>query len=655
MQSLNSNAAWLKNQPDLFLLIYNSESTSTSGGKQDYTLSKFGDIAKWNNVRFLLNESGSEQRIGNSLVGRSETPPIALFKRDGASVMMRGWDVKNASHDDINKWKTFVNRLRVESGGVVRTPIWIDPDEKFRNITESGGVLTVNSLYIAYDTSDGWVRELEDFEFGTDFFATAKYEAGTDGCNVTITATVAEKWKNKYAFAPATLRIRFGSGGVPTPPPTPTAADPKNNRIEIPDSSIVEGSSVTFIGHGDRADKPGEVTGDTHYIPKSWKITGPKNYSGTFTGWYGDHQEMDTAGSYKVEITFQCQRWSGSVWTNTTTDTKSANFTVRAAGTAAAADKSNNALSVSDSTIEAGQTLKIMGVGDRQNVASGTVNGDERYVPVRWTATNAEPSSGTFELFYDEYRAETVPSAPGTCTLSATIVLQRWNASTSRWEETATTDTQVQTVTVRAKTEDAPLPPDVDPAVKLQRMLEAVKIAGFYDKMDREGPNAVTWYGDKQLTATVSRLGRSGSLAAHRGGHIVHELYIIKSDGENDASDTSADDRLVKLDVLYGEKKLLELQGIKIVGGHASFEIDVDDIASALRAVISSGAMRAAATDHQLTLHMYGSGIDLSTPFTLSTGEADDDNKRTSGGGCSTAAIWPLALALGAVKLARKK
>lgn len=655
MQSLNSNAAWLKDQPDLFLLIYNSEPTSGSGGKQDYTLSKFGDIAKWNNVRFLLNESGNEQRIGSSLVGRSETPPIALFKRDGASVMMRGWDVKNASHNDIYSWRTFVNKLRVESGDIVRTPIWIDPDEKMRNISESGGVLSVNALFIDYDRSNGYVAELEDFELGTDFFATAKYEAGTDGNNVTITATVADKWKNKYAFAPATLRVRYGSGGVPTPPPSPTLADASKNRIELADSSIVVGGSVTFTGFGDRADKPGAVTGDTHYIPKSWNITGPKNYSGTFTGWYGDHQEMDTAGSYKVEITFQCQRWSGSVWTNTTTDTKSANFTVRAAGTAAAADKSNNALSVSDSTIEAGQTLKIMGVGDRQNVAAGTVNGDERYVPVRWTATNAEPSSGTFELFYDEYRAETIPSAPGTSKLTATMVLQRWNTSTSRWEDTSTTDTKEQTVTVRAKTEDAPLPPDIDPAVKLQTMLESAKSSGFYDKIDREGPNAVTYYGDRQLTAAVSRHGSAGSLAANSGGRIVHELYIIKSDGENDASDTSADDRLVKLDVLYGEKKLLELPGIKIVGGHASFEIDVDDIASALRAVISSGAMRAAATDHQLTLHMYGSGIDLSTPFTLSTGEADDDNKRTSGGGCSTEAIWPLALALGAVKLARKK
>lgn len=648
MQSLNSNAAWLKNQPDLFLLIYNSEPTSGSGGKQDYTLNKFGDIAKWNNVRFLLNESGSEQRIGSSLVGSSETPPIALFKRDGASVKMRGWDVKNASDSDINKWKTFVNRLRVESGGVVRTPIWIDPTENMRNISESGGVLTVNALYIAYDNSDGWISELEDFALGTDFFATAKYEAGTDGCNVTITATVAEKWKNTYAFAPATLRIRFGSGGVPTPPPTPTAADPKNNRIEISDSSIVEGGSVTFTGYGDRADKPGEVTGDTHYIPKSWKITGPKSYSGTFNGWYGDHQEMDTVGSYTIEMTFQCQRWSGSVWTNTTTDTKSAKFTVRAAGTAAKADKSNNALSVSDSTIEAGQTLKIMGVGDRQNVASGTVNGDERYVPVSWTATNAEPSSGKFELFYDEYRATVVPSAPGECRLTATMVLQRWDAAASRWTDTVTTDTKEQTVTVRAETEDAPLPPDIDPAVKLKRMLESAKSAGFYEKLDREGPNAVTYYGEGQLASTVSRHGLGGSLVAKIGGRIVHELFIVKSDGENDANDTSADDALVKLDVLYGEKKLLELHGITIVRGHASFTVDVDDIAVALRAALSSSALRAAGeATHQLTLHMYGTGIDLSTPFTLALSEpaADDGERKGGGGGCSTGAICALALA----------
>lgn len=130
------------------------------------------------------------------------------------------------------------------------------------------------------------------------------------------------------------------------------------------------------------------------------------------------------------------------------TKTGSAVESGRAGGVAAApttANASNNSVSASPVTVAAGSITTLVAAGDRQN-ASGTVSGDERYIPVSWTSTETG-MSGSFTASSGVYTSAYTPASAGSYTVTATFQKQTYDGAS--WSDTASsTDTKTVEVTV---------------------------------------------------------------------------------------------------------------------------------------------------------------------------------------------------------------
>lgn len=110
------------------------------------------------------------------------------------------------------------------------------------------------------------------------------------------------------------------------------------------------------------------------------------------------------------------------------------------------ADMTKNSVNANPSTVTAGDAITLTASGDRQSV-SGSVYGDERYIPVGWTST--EPNkSGDFVLNGGSYTSAYTPEAAGPYTITATFQKQVWGES--GWAANTETDTKTTTVTVNA-------------------------------------------------------------------------------------------------------------------------------------------------------------------------------------------------------------
>ena len=105
-------------------------------------------------------------------------------------------------------------------------------------------------------------------------------------------------------------------------------ADPSGNTIAgiDPNVAYTTATKITVTANGAGMNNTNPGTGDTRYIPASWKVLEERKweqapYSATF--------RMAKAGSYTMTVVFNQQKYDGSNWVNTgAQDAKQVNFNV---------------------------------------------------------------------------------------------------------------------------------------------------------------------------------------------------------------------------------------------------------------------------------------------------------------------------------------
>lgn len=105
-------------------------------------------------------------------------------------------------------------------------------------------------------------------------------------------------------------------------------ADPSGNTIAglDPNAAYTTATKITVTANGAGMNNTDLGTGDTRYIPASWKVLEERKweqapYSATF--------RMAKAGSYTMTVVFNQQKYDGSNWVNTgAQDAKQVNFNV---------------------------------------------------------------------------------------------------------------------------------------------------------------------------------------------------------------------------------------------------------------------------------------------------------------------------------------
>ena len=105
-------------------------------------------------------------------------------------------------------------------------------------------------------------------------------------------------------------------------------ADPSGNTIAglDPNAAYTTATKITVTANGAGMNNTEPGTGDTRYIPASWKVLEERKweqapYSATF--------RMAKAGSYTMTVVFNQQKYDGSNWVNTgAQDAKQVNFNV---------------------------------------------------------------------------------------------------------------------------------------------------------------------------------------------------------------------------------------------------------------------------------------------------------------------------------------
>jgi uncharacterized repeat protein (TIGR02543 family) len=114
---------------------------------------------------------------------------------------------------------------------------------------------------------------------------------------------------------------------------------------------------------------------------------------------------------------------------------------------AAAASAVNNTVNLSLSSVTSGETVAITAVGDRQG-ETGTVIGDEKYIPNTWVSTETG-KSGNFSLSGGSYTASYLASTAGTYTVTANFKKQTWDGSA--WIDSSPLVTDSKTIEVAVK------------------------------------------------------------------------------------------------------------------------------------------------------------------------------------------------------------
>lgn len=92
------------------------------------------------------------------------------------------------------------------------------------------------------------------------------------------------------------------------------------------------------------------------------------------------------------------------------------------------ANSLNNTVALNLSSVFTGGSVVIAASGDRQATVSGSVYGDERFIPSAWTSEEAG-KSGTFSLQADNYTSVYTTSSAGNYTITAEFVKQQWNGT----------------------------------------------------------------------------------------------------------------------------------------------------------------------------------------------------------------------------------
>lgn len=204
------------------------------------------------------------------------------------------------------------------------------------------------------------------------------------------------------------------------------------NSLIVSPSQIVVGQMATLTAEGNRQNAAPTAIGDERYYPIGWSST-ESGKSGAFTVTGQVYQAEYTPsvnGVFTITATYQLQIWDGTDWVNGATDTHTAALTVlpvTVPPVVPVAQAANNTVALNASTITAGGGVTITAAGDRQN-AAGTLTGEERYVPVSWSSTEAG-KSGAFAVSGGVYSSGYTPAAAGSYTITAVFQKQSWSGS----------------------------------------------------------------------------------------------------------------------------------------------------------------------------------------------------------------------------------
>ncbi|OBR92074.1 N-acetylmuramoyl-L-alanine amidase LytC precursor [Clostridium ragsdalei P11] len=134
-------------------------------------------------------------------------------------------------------------------------------------------------------------------------------------------------------------------------------------------------------------------------------------------------------------------------------------YTITVNSAPTAANASNNTVNLSTSNITAGGNITITAVGDRQE-ASGSIVGDERYIPNTWTSTESG-KGGSFSFNGTSYNANYVTGTAGSYTITVNYKKQSWNGSS--WVDVlGISDSKTENVTVNAVVPPNPEPTPVE-------------------------------------------------------------------------------------------------------------------------------------------------------------------------------------------------
>ncbi|WP_168119535.1 S-layer homology domain-containing protein [Paenibacillus sp. HB172176] len=271
---------------------------------------------------------------------------------------------------------------------------------------------------------------------------TSSYTASETGAHV-VTATFQKQSWIDSAWVNATTDIKSVTLSVYS------SANAAGNSLSLNPSNVVAGQTVIITAEGYHQSVEASIIGDERYYPIDWSST-EAGKSGGFTvteGVYHAAYLPAETGQFKITASYQKQMWDGESWIDTdTTDTQTADLIV---SLAPAANADHNSLTLSASSLTAGDTVTITATGDRQE-AVGTLPGEERYYPVGWLSTEAGKSGG-FTVTDQVYSSSYTTSAAGQYSIEVTFQKQSWDGTA--WVDGAT-DTKSASLTVNAEVDN---------------------------------------------------------------------------------------------------------------------------------------------------------------------------------------------------------
>ncbi|WP_158630170.1 S-layer homology domain-containing protein [Cohnella sp. AR92] len=235
-------------------------------------------------------------------------------------------------------------------------------------------------------------------------------------------------------------------------------ADKLKNKLTISSTTINGGETVTLTAEGDKSPNGSPSYGDTRYLPLTWSSSeNGGNTGGSFTlgadGSYTAQYTPQSGGTMTLDAKFMRQMWYNDQWNDqppAVSLTSPPTLTVIIV--IAKADPAKNSITANPSVVSSKETITLTAKGDRQEVAAGKQNTDERYVPLSWKSSE-NGKSVTFTQDSDgNYTSDYKPSAAGNYVVTATFEKQMWYGGI--WYYNGT-DTKTVNVTAVAMTADA--------------------------------------------------------------------------------------------------------------------------------------------------------------------------------------------------------
>lgn len=188
------------------------------------------------------------------------------------------------------------------------------------------------------------------------------------------------------------------------------------------------------------------------------------------------------------------------------------------------ADASNNTITLHRGRAAAGETVTITAAGDRQ-AASGSVAGDEKFIPTIWSSTEAG-KNGSFVWNAEEgaYMSSYAASEAGTHEVTATFQMQSWNGSS--WVNGAA-DTKTVTLQVYTPIDNAGNSLSISPSSAVVGQTVTITSEGHRQSI------APAIIGDERyypIAWSSTEAGKSGVFTVT--GQVYQSAYIPSAAGE---------------------------------------------------------------------------------------------------------------------------